>query len=153
MKIFFKALLFCFVTLIVVCIISVIVFNSLLSNNLSKGEIVKLVEEYSDVILADIKENNFEDTLAIKGVTDVRMHNVIDIQCGGKGFGSATSYYGFYYSESDEPIVIFNGYISNVNGNELIFENKGYFYSEMNSDNSYYTERISDGFYYYEWHF
>ncbi len=128
-------------------------FNSLLSNNLSKREIVKLVEDYSDVILADIEENNFEDTLAIKGVTGVMLHDVTDIKCGGKGLGSATSYYGFYYFVSDEPIVMFNGYISNANENELIPKNKGYSYSEINSDNSYYTEKISDGFYYYEWHF
>lgn len=124
--------------------------NSLVDSSLSKREIFKLAENYSEIIISDIYDNNFDDTLAVKGVTDVRVGDVVDINCGGKGFGSATSYYGFYYNQKDEPVVMFNG---NVYSDELIEEDNGYSYTENNSDNRYYTEKIITHFYYYEWHY
>ncbi len=153
MKAFLKAVIGFFATLLVICIVLIVGLNSFLSNNLSKREIIKLVDKYSEIILDDIEENSFEDTLKIKGVTKVTAQDVTDVQCGGKGFASATSYYGFYYYENDEPVVMFNGHISNVEKSEFIPEDNGYTYTEKNSDNTYYTERISPCFYYYEWHF
>ena len=158
MKTFFKALLGCFAALLAFVIVFFVGFNIILNDNLSKREIKQLVEKHSEIILDDIKENNFDDTLNIDGVTNVKSHDVTDVMCGGKGFASATSYYGFYYNESDKPVVMFNGYISDVDESEFIPDGDGYSYNEMHfdnlpSDNKYYTERITDGFYYYEWHF
>lgn len=153
MKAFLKAVIGFFITLLVICVALIVGLNSFFSNNLSKREIIKLVDKYSETILDDIEENSFEDTLKIKGVTKVTSQDVTDVQCGGKGFASATSYYGFYYYKIDEPVVMFNGYISNVEKSEFISENKGYTYTEKDSDNTYYTERITPCFYYYEWHF
>ncbi len=152
MKTFLKAFLGFMVSLLVIFIALILGFNAFLSNNLSKREIFYLVDKNNETILADISENNFDDTLAIKGVTDVVRNDVTDIQCGGKGLGSATSYYGFYYCEADEPVVMFNGYISDA-GTALISENNGYSFREKDSDNTYYTEKILPCFYYYEWHF
>jgi len=143
--------MFCFLACYFHCLI--VLPNILLSNNLSKREIFELVDNYSETILADIDENNFNDSLSIEGVTDIRLGDVTDIKCGGKGLGSATSYYGFYYCENDEPVVMFNGNVTDVESSEFVDYDKGYAYTEKDSDNSYYTERISPCFYYYEWHF
>jgi len=153
-----KALFNFFAILLVIFILLILLLNSFLSNNLSKRQIFNLVEKYSNTILVDIDEDNFEDTLDIKGVTNVVSHDVMDSHCGGKGFGSATSYYGFYYYGNDEPVVMFNGNISKVDESEFIADGKGFSYREKNidgtvSDNTYYTEKILTGFYYYEWHF
>ncbi len=127
--------------------------NVFLSDNLSKKQIFKLVERNSAVIIEDISANNFDDTLSIKGIQEVSSRNgMIDFYCGGKGVGSATSYYGFYYSESDEPIGAFAG-VGLIGNFELTPDGRGYSYREENSDNIYYTEKITEKFYYYESHF
>lgn len=158
MKAFFKAFLGFFATLAVFGIILVFAVNSFFSNNLSKREIIKLVNTHSDIILADIEEDNFEDTLSIKGITDIRVNDVVDVHCGGKGFGSQTAYYGFYYISDDKPMVMFNGYVANVSNGDFVAEDNGFSYTERHgdgtlSDNTYYTEKIVPNFYYYERHF
>lgn len=150
MKVFLKALFSCFLILFAIIIAAVILIRAGLSDNLSKRQIFNLVEKHSEVILADITENNFDDTLSIKGIKDIKFKDeAIDFYCGGSGMGSETSYYGFYYSENDEPIGMFGG--TNISGSfELTPEGNGYIYREENSDNSFYTEKIISGFYYYE---
>ena len=153
MKHFLKALLGFFGTLLAVCLILILCLNSFLNNNLSKREIFRLVNNYSNTILIDIEENNFDNTRAIKGVTDIIYEEVVEVKCGGKGFASASSYYGFYYYDKDVPVVMFNGKISDSDTTNLLTDNKGYSFQEKNTDNKYYTEKISPCFYYYEWHF
>ena len=126
-------------------------------NSLSKLEIFDLVNENYGIIQEDIKENNFEDTLKIKGVQDVLNEdedkwNVLEFECGGRGFGSGTSYYGFYYSPDDSPYAPFGG-STFCKSEELIMDGKGYSCKEEKGDNRYYTERIRENFYYYEAHF
>ena len=157
MKTFFKALLGFLLSLVGLAVVIVIAINVFLDNSLSKRQIFRLVEKHSETILEDIKENNFEDTLAIDGVTGVDSDDLIDINCGGSGIGSQTSCSGFYYNEDDKPVVVYYGSIYHVDESELIAYDKGYSYTEMHSDgtvsdNTYYTEIILDGFYYYEWH-
>ncbi len=158
MKTFFNALLGFLLSLALLAVVLVIAINVIFDNSLSKRQIYNLVEKHSETILEDINENNFEDTLAIRGVTGVESDDLVDIQCGGSGLGSQTSCSGFYYYENDEPVVVNSGgSIYHVDESEFIAYDKGYLYTEMNidgtvSDNTYYTERISEGFYYYEWH-
>lgn len=156
MKNFYKALIGIFAGLAVVAVILAFAFNS--DNNSAKKEIFKLVEKQSETVIDAVEENKLENILVIKGVTGVNSGDVTEVQCGGEGAASAMSYYGFYYYEKDEPVVMFNGLINEIDEAKFIAEGEGWSYTETNadgtkSDKTYYTEKIMPGFYYYEWHF
>ncbi len=141
------------VTTIIAFVCFVILVNNILSENLSKNEIYSLVNENYNVILEDISENNYFDTKAIKGVKEVYSDTeVIEVYCGGSGMGSATNYYGFYYSPDNQPKTTWCGTdfgdVSSLN-----IDGNGFSIKYSNDDNCYYTEKIRDNFYYYEAHF
>ena len=128
-------------------------FNSLISDNLSKREIFDAVNDNYEIILEDIKENDFSDTKKIEGIQEIYVENgVADVYCGGKGMGSATSYYGFYYTPDDMPRDNWAGKHFGDTGN-LKQDGKGFSIKYSDDDNYYYTEKIRDNFYYYEAHF
>lgn len=140
--------------LIIVFISFIIWFDSMISDNLSKKEIVELVNDNYLIILDDINENDFTDTNNIDGVKEIyHDSDVIDVYCGGRGIGSATSYYGFYYSPDDLPKDAWCGSSFGRTFDELKPEGKGFAIKYSNDDNCYYTEKIRDNFYYYEAHF
>lgn len=90
--------------LIIFFVSFIIWFDSIISDNLSKKEIFNVFNKNYEIILEDIKESNFSDTERIKGVQEIYAdEDVVDVYCGGKGMGSATSYYGFYYSADNLP--------------------------------------------------
>ncbi len=156
MKCVTKSVLFSLFSIGVTFTVVLVCFNNFVSDNLSKKQIFNLVEKNNGIIIEDIADNDFSDTLLLKGVKKVKnidaQNCIISFECGGKGFGSATSYYGFYYSENDEPIGIYFG--TNIQGDfELMPNGNSYSYTEENSDNTYYTERIIKNFFYYESHF
>lgn len=153
MKVFIKAMLGFLGGLVAIFVAGIVLLNVLFSNNLSKRQIINLIEKNSATILQDISEDDFSDSLKIKGLESVRAYDgVVDFRCGGSGFGSATSYYGFYYSPDNEPAGFFAG--TSISGSfELKPDGDGYSYQEENSDNRFYTEKITDCFYYYESHF
>jgi hypothetical protein len=62
---------------------------------------------------------------------------MVDFWCGGYGLGSSTSYSGFYYSPDDIPLG-FQG-----TAMDLVKYDSGWKYKELDSDNQYYTEKIS----------
>lgn len=128
-------------------------FNSMIDDSLSKKEIFKLVNDNYSIILDDINEKNFTNTENLKGVQDVYSDTeIIDVYCGGTGLGSATSYYGFYYSPDGMPK---NSWCGSGFGNleALQPDGDGFSIKNSNDDNCYYTEKIRDNFYYYESHF
>lgn len=140
--------------LIIVFISFIIWLDSMISDNLSKKEIFDLVNENYSIILEDIRENDFIDTEKINGVKEVYSDtDVIDVYCGGTGIGSATSYYGFYYSPDDLPKDAWCGSNFGRTSDELNPEGNGFVIKYSNDDNCYYTEKIRDNFYYYEAHF
>ncbi len=142
------------IILIIAFISFVIWFDSMISDNLSKKEIFELVNENYSIIIEDVGENDFTDTEKIKGVKEVYSDtDVIDVYCGGSGIGSATSYYGFYYSPDGLPRDAWCGSNFGRTPDELIPEGKGFAIKNSNDDNYYYTEKIKDNFYYYEAHF
>ncbi len=153
MKVFLKALSLFFLGLIIIAVAGVFLIRAGVSDNLSKRQIFNLVEKHSETIIAYISENNFDDTLSIKGVKKASYKDgVVDFYCGGKGVGSETCYYGFYYSETAEPLGMYFG--TNISGEfALIPDGDGFSYKEENSDNYFYTEKILKNFYYYESHF
>lgn len=142
-----------------VFLISVIAFVSLviwfyceLNDNLSKKEIFNLVNKNYAIILEDIKENDFSDSEKIKGIKDISCsESYIDFYCGGRGMGSETSYFGFYYSEKNAIDVKEN--FDYPKGEVLKQDGKGYSWDEVDGDNRFYVEKIMDGFFYYETHY
>lgn len=117
-----------------------------------KNEIIELVNENQIEITNAIENNNFENIEKIKGIEDITVEeNYIDFYCGGKGIGSATSYYGFYFSKDNAIDVKEN--IEYPKGETLQQDGKGYSWNESNGDNRFYVEKITDGFFYYESHY
>jgi len=97
-----------------------------------------------DSIYESIRNSSFDKVMNIKGLRSISVRKyTVDFNCGGSGFGSATSYYGFYYTE-DKSILDGRGFEQKGNG---------WLLKEENGDNWYYTERIIENFYYYEEHY
>lgn len=120
---------------------------------LSKKEIFALVEENHSLLLEAALNEQSEKAESIKEIKNAFCENGIAFfDCGGYGMGADTGYYGFYYTPEDTPKPLFNGYPI-CDESELKPEENGYTYREAEGDNLYYTERITDGFYYYEMHF
>lgn len=139
------------VVVAVVCFI--MLFSNMIDDSLSKKEIFKLVNDNYTIILDDIKEKDFADTEKLKGVKEVDSDTeIIDVYCGGTGLGSATSYYGFYYSPDGLPKDSWCG-TSFGSPEQLKPDGDGFSIKYSNDDNCYYTEKIRDNFYYYEAHF
>lgn len=126
---------------------SCVLTGGLFSSHLSKAQIFRLVEKNEKVLLEDIANSDFKNSKKIRGIEDVSPgESTVDFYCGGSGFGPATSYYGFYYSQNGEPSCIWVG-------GELSAEGNGWGWREKNGDNRYYTEKITGYFFYYEVHF
>lgn len=150
-----KALLRCGVSILVVLVVFVVFVYFLVNffdDSLSKKQIFSLVNKNYELLNECIDSGDFSDVQKLRGVKEVTGGNdVLDVYCGGSGFGSATNYYGFYYSPSNKPLVVWCGHISE--NNSLLPDGKGYSLKNPNDDNWYYTERIRENFFYYEIHF
>lgn len=74
-------------------------------------------------------------------------NDMLEFTVGGSGFGSSTSYYGFYYSPIDVPL--------GFQGTDVDFveDKDGWRWEEENGDNWNYTEKITDKWYWFEMHF
>ena len=68
----------------------------------------------------------------------------VDFTCFYRGFGSQTSYQGFYYSADDTP--------RGMGGTDLSFrkQGKGLQWEEAGGDNTCYIEKIFNNWYYFE---
>lgn len=101
----------------------------------------------------DIDNELLESVLNKKPIYEISRHEEgISFYCGGTGFGSATSYYGFYYSFDGTPKDYWCGTEFGSPG-LLKPDGEGFSIKNSNDDNYYYTEKITDNFYYYEAHF
>ena len=145
-----------FGTSILVVLIAFAVFVcyivNLFSDNLSKKQIFSLVNKNQEMLNDCIDSKDFSEIKQLKGVKEVNFENdVLDVYCGGSGFGSATNYYGFYYSPPNKPLVVWCGHVSE--SKRLSPESNGYSIRNSNDDNWYYTEKIRENFFYYESHF
>lgn len=117
-------------------------FDFIFEDHLSKTQIFNLVNKHNETLMSDISKTDYTQSLKISGIQKIRTENsAIYFDCGGAGFGSATSYYGFYYTVDDTPY-----------GRDLLSEGKGWIWRD-DGDDSYYTEKIREHFYYYEEHY
>jgi hypothetical protein len=123
-------------------------------DNLSKTEIFDMVNANYSIILNNIESNDFNSILQIKGIENVteETENVILFDCGGEGFASETTDYGFYYTDDDLPYNFVNIFTNHVK-EDLVNEGDGYVARQKDGDDYYYTEKIRNKFYYYEVHY
>ena len=132
------------ITCLAISLVLFLIIRIATTDHLSKRQIIKLVNENYNVIAEDISENDFSDTLKLKGIQSVSTEDeIIGFYCGGSGIAPSSQEYGFYYSDNDTPSdFILKG--------TLKPDGKGYSSSD---GNYFYTEKIRDNFYYYEVHF
>lgn len=71
----------------------------------------------------------------------------VEFRTGSRGLVPSAAYCGFYYSPEDQPM----GYQGA--DMELTEDGSGWAWEEAGGDNSYYTERIQFGWFYYEMYF
>ena len=99
---------------------------------------------------SELLESVFKNKKLIREIS--RHDGGVSFFCGGSGFGSSTSYYGFYYSFDGAPKDYWCG--TSFGSSELLKpDGVGFSIKYSNDDNCYYTEKIMDNFYYYEAHF
>ncbi len=114
----------------------------------AKSDIFNLVENNYDEIVAASENKDSEALLAIDGVTQV---NIVDgyvlVYCKGAGIAPSSQDYGFYYSEENLPVGVFDGQIVCSNSELVEYEN-GYRYLDSGY-NEFYTEHIKGNIYFY----
>ena len=114
----------------------------------AKSDIFNLVENNYDEIVAACENKDSEALLAIDGVTQV---NIVDgyvlVYCKGAGIAPSSQDYGFYYSEENLPVGVFDGRIVCSNS-ELVEYKNGYRYLDSGY-NEFYTEHIKGNIYFY----
>lgn len=134
--------------LCVVCLLFGLAACGLLDDRADKAMILRWVEENRDLLLSCIENNNFDGQNWNPPIQEINVHeDCIDFYCGGAGFGSQTSYCGFFYTESDDMYAI---WCAPSRGTKLTPEGNGYLWKEKKGDNRYYVEKICDHFYYYD---
>lgn len=113
-----------------------------------KSEIFEFVREKEEELLEAIESSdfsNFENQGFIKDIIPESW--VVEFYCGGAGFGSGTSYVGFYYSPNNSLTA---AWCAPPSAASLIPSGDGFRWQEPDGDNQYYTEHICGNFYYYE---
>ena len=114
----------------------------------AKEDIIDLVEENYDAILKACEDKDENALLSIKGITQV---NIVDgyviVFCKGAGIAPSSQDYGFYYSEENLPVGVFDEQIVCSNSELVEYEN-GYRYLDSGY-NEFYTEHIKGNIYFY----
>ena len=125
----------------------------------SQVQATRVCMDNLDVLLSDIAQNDFTRTEQISN--DGRSISVqsverseetgetvfVDYLCDARPFGLDTAIWGFYYSADDDMTRIWCA------GEPLVPFQNGYTYHQPDGDDCYYTEPITDHFFYYEAHY
>ena len=120
-------------------------------NHLTQTQIENLILENKEALEESIltgKAEEWEGKYGIQSVyTDAEGH--VDFDCGGWGIVPSGGYTGLYFSPEDEPYDIqhffTNGPLSPQGDDGAWRQEKG--------GNSYYTQRVTEKFFYYEYQF
>lgn len=107
---------------------------------------------YARQVIAErpVKELRYEKRWTVNyypSAPGVPAGEIVEFEVDGFGFGSATSYNGFYYSPDDVPMG-FQGALL-----DLTETSSGWSWQEENGDNHQTIEKICDHWYWYEAHF
>ena len=124
------------------------------NDELSKEDIISLVNNNKDTILQDVSEGDFSNCEKIPKIKEITKHdNYVEFYCGGKGMGGETSYCGFYYFANDDLQAVLNVLAQLIGGAdtdvEVTAEGNGYIWRAAEGDNSLYVEKIDNNLYYY----
>lgn len=76
----------------------------------------------------------------------------VTFDCCGRGFGSQTVSYGFYYSPQDAPVALAGASAENAS-QALTPKGSRWHWAETDGDNWQYTEETADKWYYLEMHY
>lgn len=124
-----------------------IIYDSIKEEN-KKQEIIKYVYDNKDLLLKYISDNNYDDPEELNKfkvkIYPNEKRGYIEFLYFNDTMLTSFKYYGFYYS--------FDGKYKELDlpeaKNKLKKNGKGYYY--QNGDDSLYTEKIIDNFYYYK---
>ena len=124
------------------------------NDELSKEDIISLVNDNKDTILQDVSEGDFSNCEKIPKIKEITKHdNYVEFYCGGKGMGGETSYCGFYYFANDDLQTVLNELAQLIGGAdtdvEFTAEGNGYIWRAAEGDNSLYVEKIDNKLYFY----
>ena len=132
--------------LTLLCLLPLLLTGCILDRAEVRSSIITLYEENRETFLAAAASGDFTAVEALEGVESVYDRtDYVDICCRGHGFGSSTSYFGIYYSPSDELCTRFGPAALD----ELQPEGSGWRYREP-GDNTFYVEPLGDHFFYYD---
>ena len=136
-------------TLFVILLLALCLVLAGCYEGLSTKRIISLVRESHQEIEQAVLNGKAKEWEGKKGIREVFSHQggYVEFFCVGAGMGPNTSYYGFYYSPEGEPCDFWGG-------NAPLSETEsGWEWREEQGDNTFYTEQITDRFFYYEYHF
>jgi len=134
--------------LIIISAFAILRMTFIYSEYRIKNEIIESVQDH----LEDFSSNSekmlngnmgSEEFRGFQVQKDIDFPKVVNYYYKGKGFGSASVYYGVYYVPDDNVDGSFRGLMEKKDGYTWL-------YQENNSDNTMYLEKISRSFYYYK---
>ena len=129
-------------------------FLWLLSRNddhITYSQIERLILENREALEEDIlsgRASEWEGRLGIQSVS-ADESGCIDFSCGGWGIVPEGGYSGFYYSPDDRPFDIRHF----TDGPLIPFDGGWVWEADEGSDNTFHTRRVTEGFFWYEYHF
>lgn len=116
----------------------------------SKDDIIRFVKKNHDKLIECIQQRESE---ALEGYGIIKSvsesDDYIEFYCGGEGFASQTNYCGFFYAKNGNM----NALCPNIEINDMVAKDGGYYWQEEVGDNTYFVAHICDKFYYYFMHF
>ena len=142
-----KILAIIIITIMIFLFVISIIFNSKKEEN-KKQEIIKYVYDNKDKLLEYINNNNYDDPEELNKfkvkIYPNKKRKYIEFVYFNDTVLTSFKYYGFYYS--------FDGKYKELDlpsaKNKLKKDGNGYYY--QNGDDSLYTEKIIDNFYFYK---
>ena len=137
--------------LILVLTLCILSFSGCSRSVQEKERIFELVTEHQEVLQQDVERDAYDDSRAIEGIRDVcDVEQYVIYDCGGYGIAPSSAVFGFYHSPENVPLCVFDSCIISVNRG---FQKDGDGYSGNFGGNSYYTEKICDTFWFFEFRF
>ena len=112
-------------------------------------EYVKVHHKELEAMVSELMAEGTRDVLEFDQwiVTYYQNTGMVQFETKSSGFGTQTTYKGFYYSEGDIPLG-FGGARWQYSS-----DGDGWVWNEDNGDNSAYTEKILDHWYWFEMQF
>ena len=120
-------------------------------DHMTYSGIERLILENRDALEEDIpagRAAEWEGRLGIESVSEDESGH-IDFFCGGWGIVPEGGYTGFYYSPDDQPFDIMHF----TDGPLTPYEGGWVWEADEGSDNTFRTRRVTEGFFWYEYHF